>query len=172
MGEGVAGAGEVGVAISDGSGGCGRPSATPPVHLLQLPPTCRLVREGLPPVGPAITWSKELKDHFAPAHLMLSQVVDMNFVEFRDDNTWTVMPEIGQAIRSVGAEESCYCIAIAPDWSAWGVGIASGWKGRQPAAKLALMLALTRNARKLSEVAAAYPTFGAMLEASGLIPPR
>merc|ERR1712217_937388 len=142
----------------------------PQVHLLQLTKTAKLVVEGLPPEGPAIVHDKDMKDTFSCAHHVLSELCsDVTKVDFRDDAEWTVMPEIGAAITAAGVENDCYCVAVAPDKSCWGVGIGCGWKGRQPAAKLALALALAMHAGKLDALSGRYPEFGAMCAKAGLV---
>jgi len=142
---------------------------SPGVHLIQLQASGKLVSEGLPAEGPAIAWNKDMKDSFGISHVLLSELCDSSKVDFRDDTDWTVLPEVGAAITAAGAEHNCFCIAISPNKHCWGVGIANGWKGRQPAAKLALALALAMHAGKLEELAARYPEFGAMCAQAGLV---
>merc|ERR1712113_968140 len=99
----------------------------------------------------------------------LAEVCEAGDVDFRDDDDWTALPDVQQAIRDAGAEQTCFCLAIAPDKSCWGVGIGNGWKGRQPAAKLSLALALAMNQQKLQQIAPRYPEFQAMCAAAGLV---
>merc|ERR1712087_304447 len=141
---------------------------SPVLHLLQLTPDSPLMMEGLPPECPCLVYSKETKESFQNAHSILSNLIaDMGLVDFRDDPEWTKMPSVGAAIKRARAEETCFCVAVAPN-KIWGVGISSGFKGRQPAAKLALAVALAMHADCIEALCAQYPEFGAMCAAAGL----
>merc|ERR1712187_780446 len=108
--------------------------------------------------------------YFSDAHTIMAEFVESpSEVEFRDDDDWSKMPEVAAAIRACGAEESSFCVAIDPQKRAFGIGIGAGWKGRQPAAKLALGLAMARLSGQLERVSATYPLFGKMCAGNGLL---
>lgn len=145
----------------------------PPLHFVAVPADSKLVAAGLPAEAPVVGWSKHLKDFFCNAHSILAEMIEDVAAEvtFEDDPDWKVMPEVGEAIKTAGAEETCYCVARSEAHACWGVGLASGWKGRESAAKLALAVAAAQNAGKIEEFSKSYPEFGIFLGAAGIIEP-
>jgi len=143
----------------------------PPVHFLNVPGECKLVAAGLPADAPAIAHTKQLKEFFSNAHHILSELVeDISVaVTFEDDPDWKEVPEVGTALKEAGAEENGYCIAVCEEQACWGVGMASGWKARESAAKLALAMAIAQNTGRLEELAKTYSEFGVVLAAAGLV---
>merc|ERR1712217_781746 len=136
--------------------------ATPKVHLLTLTAKAKPVLvEGLPQEGPAIVYDKELKEFFGKSHDILAELVDPANVSMRDDPEWRITPEIGAQITAAACESTCFCLAVAPNKSCWGVGVADGFKGRQLAAKLALALAMSVHAGRAEELSMRFPEFGA-----------
>jgi len=57
-----------------------------------------------------------------------------------------------------------------PSEHKWAVGIASGWKNREKAAKLALALTFIEDEAKFIECAEKYDGFGYLASCAGLMP--
>lgn len=176
-----------GQGFSVGAGGGAKPNAkkqaaiapaaaaatadVPAVHFLSVGGDSKLVLAGLPAEGPAVAHSKQLKEFFSNAHNILSELVEdiSAAVTFEDDPDWKVMPEVGAALKEAGAEDNSYCIAACETHACWGVGLASGWKARESAAKLALAMAVAQNTGRMEELAQTYPEFGVVLATAGLV---
>jgi hypothetical protein len=145
----------------------------PAVHFLTVGADSKPVLAGLPTEAYALAHSKQMKEYFSNAHNILSELVEdvSTAVTFEDDPEWKEMPEVGAALTEAGAEENSYCIASCSELACWGVGLSSGWKGRESAAKLALAMAIMQGAGRLEEFATNpnYPEFGALLSAAGLV---
>lgn len=119
---------------------------TPVLWVDLLGPTS-LASMNLPTRAPCVAYSKE-DPTFSDGrpHQLLSDVIDdPKKVAFHHDADWETFPEVGQAIRNAGyqAPEFCYCIATCESLSKWAIGIGSGWKGRESAAKVAMAVALS-----------------------------
>lgn len=144
----------------------------PAVHWLTLSPESNLMQQGFPADAPAISHSKEKKEFFSSAHHILQELVpDLSEVAFEDDAEWKVMPEVGAALTASGAEDNCYVVATCPSQGCWGVGLASGWKGRESAGKMALALALAQASGRIEELGNQYPEFGEICVGAGLMQP-
>merc|ERR1711972_1189529 len=90
-------------------------------------------------------------------------------VTYAHDPEWTDFPEVGEAIKTAGAEENCYTIATHPEMGIWAVGIGGGWKTRETACKLALSVAVARACADFDAVAANYPDFAALCSTVGIV---
>lgn len=141
----------------------------PAVHWLTLPRGSKLLLEGLPQEAPVISHSKTFQETFSNAHTVLMEMVtgtkDFSLVH---DPDWKIYPEVAEAMKQVGAEEGCFCVAMCPAQSVWGVGIGMGWKTRESAGKLALAVALAEVSGRTQELSDTYPDFGAVCAAGGL----
>jgi hypothetical protein len=142
----------------------------PPVLLVDLDPSAKLVLEGLPSTGVVVSYGgSSYKNFFANAHNILQDIIgDTSRVTFHDDPDWTNFPEVGPAIRAAGGEENCYSVAVCESMGVWGAGLAAGKKPRESAAKMAMALALS-NAPNFSGAVASYPEFGKICSAIGLV---
>lgn len=158
---------------ADAGMGMGSPMAgAPSVHWLTLTQESVITTQGFPAEAPAILHTKERKEYFSNAHSLLQELVpDLSEVAFEDDPEWTIMPEVSAALTEAGAEENCYCVATCPSQGVWAVGMASGWKGRESAGKLALALALAQAAGRIEELGAQYPDFAELCVGAGLMQP-
>merc|ERR1719510_2542657 len=147
-------------------------SEPPPLALLTLDEGSNTVmaQAGLGNQAYAVAHSKECKEYFSNAHSILSeQVEDIKAqVTFHDDADWKTIPEVGAAIQAAGMEENGYCVAVAESLGAWGVGLASGWKARETAAKLALAVAISIQSGTDAQLAETYPEYARMLQAGGI----
>lgn len=92
-------------------------------------------------------------------------------VQIDHDPEWEQFPEVGEAVKAAGGPEDCLAVATCAEHGAWAVGIASGWKGREAAAKLALALSVATALDKLGEVAQNHPDFRSLCEGAGLLEP-
>lgn len=145
--------------------------SAPAVHWVILPEHSRLVLEGFPADGPAIAHDKAFQEYFRNAHHILSDIVgDMQHVAFHHDPDWDKFPEVAEAIKRAGAEESCFCVVTCPSQGKWALGIGSGWKTRESSGKLALSVALAKDSGKLDQIVATYPEFGPVCASAGIAP--
>merc|ERR1712216_491172 len=83
---------------------------------------------------------------------------------------WNQFPDIAAAAQQAGADASGMAICTCMVRGAWGVGMASGTKPRAQAAKIALCVALSKNASeaKLEVVCNDFPEFKELIEAGGI----
>ncbi|CAK0841960.1 unnamed protein product [Prorocentrum cordatum] len=148
------------------------PSA-PSVHWLTLSQDSGLAKEGFPPEAPCIVHGgKSDRDMFSNAHNVLCELLeDPSAVEYVDDPDWNVMPEVGEALKAAAAdcEDVPLTVAKSQLFAAWGVGVGSGWKYRETAAKLALGLSICGSTGKLEEFTQKYPEFYALCDKAGLV---
>lgn len=93
-------------------------------------------------------------------------------VELLDDPEWKEYPEIGEALKEAGGDETSLCLAISPMRSIWAVGVAGKGKVREPVARLALCVALAADAdpETFGEWAAKSPPFLHLCQLAGRIP--
>eukprot|EP00930_Biecheleria_cincta_P068192 TRINITY_DN5539_c0_g1_i1.p1 TRINITY_DN5539_c0_g1~~TRINITY_DN5539_c0_g1_i1.p1 ORF type:complete len:482 (-),score=77.81 TRINITY_DN5539_c0_g1_i1:632-2077(-) len=144
--------------------------AGPPaqVYWVTVPPTSALVLNGLPTTGPAVIYEKG-KELFECATLILREIVgDLTTqVQLLHDPDWEQFPEIGPVLKQATGEEECFGVAYCPQRGVWGIGVASGWKNRESACRLALSIALAKqDAAVASAISARYPQFGKVLQKS------
>eukprot|EP00435_Cladocopium_sp_Y103_P045254 s2196_g12.t4 len=76
-----------------------------------------------------------------------------NEVVITHDPDWDQMPEIAEAIKQAGGEETCYAVGTLPSHGLWAVGLAGGWKFRESACKLALSIALVATTGEIDRFA-------------------
>lgn len=143
----------------------------PTIHWLAITQQSRITEAGLPADAPAICHDKEYNESFMNAHRMLTDLVGDVSVEvvFDHDTDWNLFPEVVAGLKQAGAEENCFCVATCANFCKWAVGVGSGWKGRETAAKLALAVALTAGTEKLEELAKDYPEFCTLCANAGLV---
>lgn len=145
-------------------------SSGQPITLwITLPDDSRLVEDGFPKEGPSVYHDKSCSELISTGHYILEEAVGnlKENVIFNHDPDWDVLPEVLAAIKEVGGEEGCYCVATMPSQGIWAVGLAGGWKPRESAAKLALCLALFSKSDGLFEIASRYPDFAAYASVVG-----
>lgn len=89
-------------------------------------------------------------------------------VEIIHDADWTQYPDIGETIKAATGEDHCFAVAVCASQAKWGLGLASGWKGRESAAKLALAVSLASDNPQLSgKLTRAHPEFAAICHGQG-----
>jgi len=137
---------------------------------LTLPAESSIVTEGFPLEGPAVLWEKGAEAFSNSTHILGDLVGNISeSVQIVHDADWEQFPEIGEAIKAQCGEDQCFAVASAPEKSTWAVGVASGWKGRDSAAKLALSLALAaQDPAVMKQIAKNYPEFGQLCRGQGL----
>lgn len=140
----------------------------PPILDITVGLDSKLVAAGFPPNAPAITFEKGMEVFSSSAHIVGDLCED---AVIEHDADWEQYPEVAQAVKEAGGAEDCIAVAKSPSNLKWGVGLASGWQGRERAAKVALSVALARGTPQLARVAKNYPEFGAMCAANGAASP-
>lgn len=100
-----------------------------------------IVQSGLPSEAPAIAFDKNC-DLFQISAQMLSELDNDDEACVVDDPDWSQFPEIGDALRRSGAPEIGLAVAELGSRQKWAVGLGTGPKGRDKAARLALSIAL------------------------------
>jgi len=147
----------------------------PQVLGITLSKASQLTAQGFPADAPALTHDKN-KSVFSSGHAILQEIVgDVGAeCEIHHDTEWDQFPEVGAAIKQAGGEELCFSVATCPNQGKWAVGIASGWKGRECAGKLALAFALLADkpAHELESLCKEYPEFREVFVDAGILPPR
>eukprot|EP00931_Biecheleriopsis_adriatica_P117688 TRINITY_DN93186_c0_g1_i1.p1 TRINITY_DN93186_c0_g1~~TRINITY_DN93186_c0_g1_i1.p1 ORF type:complete len:588 (+),score=142.09 TRINITY_DN93186_c0_g1_i1:67-1830(+) len=148
---------------------------SPQVLNLQLSQESQLTSQGFPAEAPALTYEKAMTV-FSSGHSILQELVgDIGAeVEIHHDTEWDTFPEVGEAIKAAGGEESCFSVATCPNQGKWAVGIAAGWKGREVSGKLALAVAILaeRGVPELEAMCRSYPELREVLVDMGLLRPR
>jgi len=140
----------------------------PKTHWLTIGPDSKLMLEGLPETGPAISHDKAFQEFFSNAGGVLAEL-DPEGVNIEHDADWQVFPEVGEAIKQAGAEENCYAVAMSASHGVWGAGIGAGWKARENSSKLALAVAVAQASGRVEEMCGQHPEFAAVCAAAGLI---
>lgn len=145
-------------------------SASPPIQWVKVGEDSRIMQEGYPAVGPAITYEKVHQHSFKDAHQVLTDLVGdvKEEVQLTHDPDWDKFPEIVPAIRAARIEDNCFCLASCPNQAKWALGFACGWKNREAACKLALAVAMAADHPNLQEVIAKYPEFGVVCASQGI----
>merc|ERR1719464_2023218 len=92
----------------------------------------------------------------------------MNAVTIVHDADWQQFPEVGEALKQMSGEENCFAVATCPARGRWAIGVASGWKGRECATKLAISLALLADQPMRADLARSYPGFQQLCAAGGI----
>lgn len=171
MGQGLAASQSMGVGSASAWGGAGTgptgviagssegvPPETP-VNWLSLTGPSSITASGMPATAPACVYVKG-DPTFQNAHQLLGDLVGniQTMVTFHHDPEWEKFPEVGQAIKYAGGAEECFCVATVESMHKWAVGIGTGWKTRESAAKVALAVALS--AQPAAPVAPARLQFG------------
>jgi len=144
----------------------------PSAHWLTLPAETKFLHEGnLPEVGLAVAFEEALQEKlYKNAPSMLSELLGgdvLGQVSLHHDPDWEVFPEIGEALRVAGAEET-YCVALCAMRGKWAVGLGASWKQRESAARLALAAVLAEGTELLDGLMAQYTEFGALCEVVGI----
>lgn len=131
----------------------------------------KILALGLAPEGPIVVHEgKEAKAYFSDASNILSELVPnmAGSVKFSDDPDWELFPEVAAAMKANGMEESCIQVAICEEHGCWAAGVGAGKKAREPAAKLALCVAVAVGAGRVEEMSEKYPEFKALAQSAGL----
>jgi hypothetical protein len=145
---------------------------TPSVRSMNIPPTCNHCLQGYMPEAPAITFQKELNEEFfsQAAWILNSLTGNAIGVEVRHDDDWSKFPDIASSLKANNLEEDSFALALCPDLTKWGIGLAGSWKNRESAAKLALCLAIASETPYLQKTLNDYPCFKQMCVNIGLVP--
>lgn len=147
----------------------GPPPATPMVLGIKVHPSSQLPAQGFSPEAPVVVFDKNATVFSCASDILGDLGHD---IEIEHDADWVKYPEVAEAIKEAGGEDSCVAIAKSPSMGVWAVGLAAGWQGRERAGKAAIGLALAATDRaNLERLAHTYPDFGAMCVAAGLLPP-
>jgi len=151
-----------------GSSGSGD---VPAVHWLKMGQGFSLVTQGFPTDAPAIQHTKAQKLYFSCAHDIIHEFITelSEEVQIKDDPEGLEFPEVQAAIRASGAEDNCYCVATCPEKGVWAVGLGGGYKGRESAAKVSLVLALAQATGRIEELGSNFPEFGEICAGAGLM---
>lgn len=144
------------------------PGNLPEMREVTVPASSSIVKGGFSAESVAIHHEgKQMKDWFTNAHSILSELVEniSEEVEFEDDPEGEKLPEVHAAWTASGGEEACLCVAKHAGLGLWAVGVASGWKNREAAAKMALALAAAKSGKspELVEKTGDYPEFGQLV---------
>lgn len=145
---------------------------SPPVIQVHLPPHSPIASSGFTAAAPAISFDKAYTI-FSIASSLLNELVDDGSVDVAMDHDpeWQRFPEVGEAIKASGADPNCFALASCPGQMKWGIGIASGWRNREAAAKLALVVAMTTGeTEKKERLARKYPEYRALCARLGADP--
>merc|ERR1719188_294134 len=129
-----------------------------------------LTQQGFPPDGAAMVYEKGPNIFSSSAFVLGDIVGDISTeVEIVHDADWEQYPDIGQVVQQATGEEHCFAVAVCASQAKWGIGLASGHKGRENAAKLALAVSLASdNPAVAGKLASSYPEFGAILRKQGV----
>eukprot|EP00930_Biecheleria_cincta_P029812 TRINITY_DN20689_c0_g1_i1.p1 TRINITY_DN20689_c0_g1~~TRINITY_DN20689_c0_g1_i1.p1 ORF type:complete len:597 (-),score=134.48 TRINITY_DN20689_c0_g1_i1:144-1934(-) len=148
---------------------------TPQVLAISLTQDSQLTKQGFPPDAPVLTYNKA-STVFSNGHSLLQEVVgDVSAeCEIHHDTEWELFPEVGEAITAAGGEQLCFSVATCPSQGRWAVGLASSWKGRETAGKMALAFALLadRPTQELESICKNYDGLRAVFVDAGILPPR
>lgn len=130
----------------------------------------RLLLEGFSQYGPAIAYFKGATV-FQSSTFILSEFVGSIAanVEIVHDTEWQQFPEIVQAMKLAGVGEYGFCVAKSTLFKKWGVGLGGGWKGREPAAKVALAVSIAKEGGRMMEMCHKYPEFYELCLANRLL---
>jgi len=140
-----------------------------PVKWLTLPPSSSFVLDGMPDLGPAVYHAENLGALLTSAQTILAELgVEKEEVSVTHDPDWDLHPEVGEALRTAGGEELCYCIMESRKTSIWAVGAGHSWKKREQAGRLALCVALAANVADFGGLARSQPGFTAFCEGAGI----
>jgi len=144
----------------------------PALAWVSLTEDSSLTAQGMPAEAPALKYDKS-QSVFSCGHHVLRDIVDEIETEvvFTHDADGNEFPEVGRALeQSVGSNDEGICIAVCEKYGKWALGLASGWKARESAAKLALAVAIcSEGGPALDSMAAQYPDFGALCASSGFV---
>lgn len=140
-----------------------------PLRWVQLGADSDFVANGLPDLAPAVWQDAGLANLLAASQHILGDLgVEASGVTYTDDTDWAKFPEIGAALKASGGEESPFCVAEYPEQNIWAVGLASQWKKREQAARLALCVAISANLQDFAGIAETQPDFTAFCESVGV----
>merc|ERR1719265_2033731 len=121
--------------------------------------------------APAVVHDDTFKDCFSIASPMLADLIgegSRNIV-YEHDTEGDKYSEVKKAILAAGGEDNCFCVAVCKEANIWAVGIASGWKNRGKAAKIALALALADDQTTFSKCIEKYRDFALLCVEAELI---
>lgn len=142
-----------------------------PVRWITIGEDSQLMQQGYKAMAPCVVHSPAAAGVMASVTYILHDLLGddaASEIMLNHDPDWTVFPEVGDALKAAGMEETCYCLAICASQGQWAVGMGGQWKKREQATRLALAIALAANAESLSGLAAKYPDFIAMCQGAGV----
>jgi hypothetical protein len=123
----------------------------------------------LSPDAPAVVFQKGQSALSSASYLLSELVPDTNMIQFEHDPDCKLYPEVLEAVKWAGGEDNCVCVAKLPSQKKWAVGLAGSWKGRESAAKLAMVVAITAGTPQLYALGQQYPEFMQMCIHNGII---
>lgn len=123
----------------------------------------------LSPDAPAVVFQKGQSALSSASYLLSELGIDTSMIQFDHDPDCNMYPEVLEAVKWAGGEENCVCVAKLPSQSKWAVGLAGSWKGRESAAKLAMVVAITAGTPQLYALGQQYPEFMQMCIHNGIV---
>lgn len=151
----------------------GSDDSHPDVHWIVLNEESTLTGQGLPAEGAAVAYNKA-QSIFSSSHHILSCLVEDVAVdcEFVHDPDWKQFPEVARAMKAAApVEAQSFVLATCPGSAKWALGLASGWKHRESAGKLALAVAIAQDGGPfVDEAFANYPEFAALVSSGAFDP--
>lgn len=164
-------------ALPSGGGGGGKKQkaaveptdALPTVVMVSLDQDSTITQQGFPAEAPAIAYDKS-QYIFQSGHHVLGDILGdiSENVSFLHDADWDQLPEVGEALKAQGITDQCYVVASCESQGKWAIGMASGWKHRETAAKLALAVAIAQSEPPSPGIANTYPEFMSLLQSTGM----
>merc|ERR1712232_688782 len=147
----------------------GAPGCYPVLGVALLDKMAGLTDE-MPLSAPAVYFDKKFAEAFSSASWILGDLAGDADFTIEHDPDLEKFPEVAEAVKLAGGEEDCISVITCPSEHKWAVGIASGWKNREKAAKLALALTFIEDEAKFIECAEKYDGFGYLASCAGLMP--
>eukprot|EP00929_Paragymnodinium_shiwhaense_P095997 TRINITY_DN5739_c0_g1_i1.p1 TRINITY_DN5739_c0_g1~~TRINITY_DN5739_c0_g1_i1.p1 ORF type:complete len:439 (+),score=134.86 TRINITY_DN5739_c0_g1_i1:89-1405(+) len=142
-----------------------------PVLGLSVPAGTEFLKDGMSEAAPAVYFDKQWTEAFSTASWLLSHLSDHAEVTIDHDADVEKYPEIAAAVKLAGGQDDCVALITCPDKCKWAVGLASGWKTRERAAKMALALTFIEDEQTVINCANDFDGFGVFAQAAGLMPP-
>jgi len=146
------------------------PGGAPVVTFFTVPEESNICVQGYPTTAPAMEHSKAHAHTFGSAGKLLKALLGEIEPEIHHDPEWTEFPEVAEALKTVGIDDNCYALGLCPTLGKWGVGVASGWKNRELAVRMALAVAVASEVPgTIDDVIQEYPDFYQILAGAGMV---
>jgi hypothetical protein len=161
-------------ATAEGASGLKYPVLGLALSTIVLGSESKIVSNGLPATAPAVYFDKEYTDCFSIGPSLLWDLIGnkVTSITYEHDPDGVTYPEVKLALMEAGGdpENNCFVVATCDSSKIWAVGIASGWKNREKAAKIALALALADEEEIFEKAIEKYSYFAQFCVTAGLIP--